>query len=331
MAHVCFGDTRPQEAHFHSSDARAVSSVAQWTDPETISEARRWLREVVAAQGNRLTGEITQPHLRPWSTVFRAESDGGTVYLKLCGDSQAHEPALTTLLASAAGGLLPDVLAVHPERPWMVIADGGAKLRDACHGMALLDVWIDVLPRYAELQLAFIGREDELLAIGTPDRRLERLPGDLTAVIGDARIFAALDEDPLAPTHAELRAMLPVLGGLCDELAALGIRPTIEHDDLHDGNVLTRDGHAAVFDWGDAVVTHPFLSLWIVQRAAARRTGLEESDPAIVRLRDAYLEPWGAIVPDGGLRRAADIGARLGSVTRALSWHSVATKNDGVI
>lgn len=306
-----------------------MSSVAQWTDQATIAEAHAWLREVAAAHGRRVNAEITQPHVRPWSTVFRAESDGGTIYLKLCGDSQAHEPALTTLLAGTARGLVPDVLAVHPERPWMLITDGGAKLRDSHHGTALLDVWIDILPRYAELQRAFIGREDELLATGTPDHRLDRLPGELASVIADERVFAALDR--LASTHEELRAILPVLGGLCDELAALGIGPTIEHDDLHDGNVLTRDGRTVVFDWGDACVTHPFLSLWIVQRAAAHRAGLDEQDSAIIRLRDAYLEPWGAVAPAHELRRAAKIGARLGSVTRALCWYVVATKNEGVI
>jgi hypothetical protein len=308
-----------------------MSSVAQWTDRATISEAHAWLREEAAAHGMHVEGEITQPHVRPWSSVFRAMSDGGTIYLKLCGDSQAHEPALTMLLAGAARGLVSDVLAVHPERPWMLIADGGAKLRDSHQGAALLDVWIDILPRYAELQRAFIGREDELLATGTPDRKLDRLPGELASVIADERVFAALAEDPHAPSHEELRAILPELDGLCAELAALGIGPTIEHDDLHDGNVLTRDGRAVVFDWGDACVTHPFLSLWTVQRAAAYRAGVDERGSAIMRLRDAYLEPWGAVAPARELRRAAEIGARLGSVTRALCWYVVATKNEGAI
>ena len=306
-----------------------MSSVADWTDPATISEAHAWLRAEAASHGMHIHGAITQPHVRPWSTVFRAETDRGVIYLKLCGDSQAHEPALTTLRARTARGLGPDVLAIHRERPWMLIADGGARLRDSHQGAAQLDVWIDILPRYAELQRAFLGREDELLATGTPDHRLDRLPGQLATVLADERVFAALDL--LAPTHEELRTILPMLGGLCAELAALGIGPTIQHDDLHDGNVLTRDGRAVVFDWGDACVTHPFLSLWIVQRAAAHSAGVDVRDPAITRLRDAYLEPWGAVVPARDLRHAAEIGARLGSVTRALSWYTVATKNEGAI
>ena len=308
-----------------------MSSVALWTDPATIAEAHQWLRETAAAHGRRVTGEITQPHVRPWSTVFRADGDEGTVYLKLCGESQAHEPALTTLLAATDRGLVPDVLAVHPERPWMLMADGGTKLRDAHDGTALLGAWLDLLPRYAQMQLAFIGREDELLATGTPDHRLDRLPGQLASVIADDRVFAALAQDLLASSHEELRAILPVLGSLCDELARLGIGPTIEHDDLHDGNVLTRDGRSLVFDWGDACVTHPFLSLWIVLRAAARRSGLDERNLAISRLRDAYLEPWRAFASAHELRKAAALGARLGGVTRALCWYAVATKNEGLI
>src|SRR5947209_8641556 len=153
-------------------------SVARWTDPRTIAAAEAWLRETLAVAGRRVTGPITQPHVRPWSTVFRAPTDGGDVHLKLCGPSQAHEPALTALLAAERPAVVPRILGLHPDEPWMLLADGGAKLRDVLDGPARLRVWAEILPPYAELQRALLGREDAIRATGTPDHGLDRLIED---------------------------------------------------------------------------------------------------------------------------------------------------------
>jgi hypothetical protein len=306
-------------------------SVAHWTDPRTIGEAHAWLRETAESHARRVTGAIEQPHVRPWSTVFRAATDRGTVYLKLCGSSQAHEPALTALLARADGALVPEIIAIHPREPWMLLADGGAKIRDLLRGPALLDAWAALLPRYAGLQQALLGHADDIVGTGTPDHRLERVVGDLRAVVDDDRVFAVTGA-AFGPRERErLRALLPSIAARCAELATTGIGPTIQHDDLHDANVLSSGARTVVFDWGDASLTHPFLSLGVVLEHSARRAGIGPEDPPIVRLRDAYLEPWTALLPRRALEEAAVLGARLATLTRSLSWHRVVTLDDGAL
>jgi hypothetical protein len=304
-------------------------SVARWTDPQLVAEAHLWLREAAERTGRRVAGAIEQLHLRPWSTVFSAPTEGGDVYLKLCGPSQAHEPALTALLARNAGGLVPDVIAVHPREPWMLLADGGEKIRDVLTGAALLDAWAALLPRYAELQRTFLGREDALLATGTPDRRLERVVADVRLAVEDDRALA-LDAPGFGPRERErLRALLPGIDGRCAELASAGIGPTIQHDDLHDSNVLSSGARTVIFDWGDASLTHPFLSLGVLLDAAAHRAGLDQRDPPILRLRAAYLEAWTDLMPRRALEDAGDLGAHLSTLTRALSWYRVVRLDDG--
>jgi hypothetical protein len=300
-------------------------SVARWTDPHVVAAAHAWLREAAEQNGRRVVGAIEQSHVRPWSTVFRARSDRGDVYLKLCGPSQAHEPALTALLARSAGGLVPDVIAVHPREPWMLLADGGRKVGEVLSGSALLDAWAALLPRYAELQRALLGHEADVLGCGTPDHRLERLVADLRL---------AMEDDPLlgvaAPRERErLRPLLPGITGRCAELASIGIGPTIQHDDLHDSNVLTDGSRAVIFDWGDASLTHPFLSLGVLLDAAAHRAGLDQRDAPILRLRTAFLVAWTDLLPRRALEDAADLGANLSTLTRALSWYRVAKLDDG--
>jgi phosphotransferase family enzyme len=283
------------------------SSVPAWLAPAFLASAHAWLRATATRHGYAVRA-IEQFHVRPWSTVFHATTDRGVLFLKCCGPSQAHEPRLTALLQRIAPRDVPTLIARHQRRDWMVLADGGRKARDVFSSAELLREWERVLPRYADLQVALLGRHRELLATGTPDLRLARLPVLLRDALGD-RSFA-----PLA-----------ALAARCGELDALGIPPTIEHDDLHDGNLLIRAGRSAIFDWGDACVTHPFLSLAIALRFAARRARTTVRDRRILRLRDAYLEPFTTFAPSSRLRAAAGLGRRLGLVTRALSWHRVLT------
>lgn len=272
-------------------------------------------------------GAITQPHVEPWSTVFRAETPAGALFLKACGPSQAHEPALTVLLAGGSGPLVPVPLAIHSRQPWMLLADGGAKLRDAFAGEALLEAWARILPRYAELQRRFLGHEDELLATGVPDRRLESLASQLQELLdgelmrtGTGRLA---ESDRTAVLH-----LLPALAARCRDLASLGIGATAQHDDLHDRNVLVGSGEV-IFDWGDACLTHPFLTLCVTLRFAAERAGVAAGHPQIVRLRDAYLEAWSDLAPAHALREAAELARVLGAATRALCWYRVVSFTGG--
>jgi hypothetical protein len=233
------------------------------------------------------------------------------------------------LLAGTAAAIVPDVLAVHPREPWMLLADGGVKLRDVLSGPALLDAWAELLPRYAELQRSLLGQEATIRATGTPDRPLERLAGDLRAILADDRVLAAAALG--AADRDRLHGILPRIDARARDLASAGIGPTIQHDDLHDGNVLCSGPRTVIFDWGDASLTHPFLSLGTLVEHAARRAALDPNDAAILRLRDAYLEPWTASRPRAQLNAAADLGMRLSAVTQSLSWHRVVTLNAGAL
>ncbi len=56
--------------------------------------------------------------------------------------------------------------------------------------------------------------------------------------------------------YAQLIASVPEVARLCRELSAYGIPETIQHDDLHNGNVFVREGRYVFFDWGASCVTH---------------------------------------------------------------------------
>ena len=107
---------------------------------------------------------------------------------------------------------------------------------------------------------------------------------------------------------------------LCAELEAAGVPDTLQMDDLHDGNVFVDGDRLRVFDWGDASVVHPFVSLGMILATAAEGLALPRTDAAIERVRDAYLEPFADLASPVALRAAAALAERVTPTVRILAW-----------
>ena len=203
------------------------------------------------------------------------------------------------LLASLRPDHVTELLDVDEERGWMLMRDAGTRLREV---PASVEHFEQVLPRYAELQIAAAPAVAHMLQIGVPDVRLPALVRQVHA---------------LAASHPELEPRLPEVEALVAELQTAGIPESVQHDDLHDGQIFVRDGHYRVLDWGDSCVSHPFHSLTVTLRAGAWKLGLPPGSRALLRMRDAYLEPFG---PPAELSDLAGVAYRTGTLGRALAY-----------
>ncbi|HWH05096.1 MAG TPA: aminoglycoside phosphotransferase family protein [Gaiellaceae bacterium] len=283
-----------------------------WTEPGWRAAADAWLRGQAELLGLAPVSSIEQPHVRRWGTVLRAETAGGVVWLKAPAEELLYELGLTELLAARAPGLAPRLLASDREHGWLLLADAGERLRELVAGERSLARWLDVLPLYAELQLALAGDADELLALGVPDLRLDVLPDRLEALL------RRLD----APEAARALEHLPRVRGLASELAAFGLPATVQHDDLHDGQVFVDDGAYRVLDWGDACVSHPFFSLSVtLEGQIAWGVDDVEGSEELGPYRDAYLRAWRAAYPDAELEAAVELALPLGWACRVANGH----------
>jgi len=286
--------------------------VYDWSDPRRRTDADAWIHARVAELGAVLTGEIEQPHRRAWSTVLRVPTDRGTLWFKANPRAKAYEAAVVELLAERRPDAVPGLLAVDRRRGWLLMTDGGTRLRELVEAERDLGRWLDVLPRYARLQLDLAPDRDALLAAGAPDRRLERLPGLYR------ELLAGLDWLP-AEQLDRLRRLVGWVDTSCATLARLGVRETIQHDDLHDGQVFVRDGDYLFFDWGDACVTHPFLTMAVTLEGVLS-WGLDDvaGSVDVTPFRDAYLEPFATVADPAELTAGLAIALRLGWLSRAL-------------
>ena len=271
-----------------------------WEDPAWRSAALEWLDRELAALGVSETGE-RRVRLRPWSVIIRVCAER-PAWFKATSPGSAFEPALAEALSRWAPEHVLTPYAVDCSRGWALLPDGGPLLRSQT-----LDVrhWEEVLVQYGELQRALVPRVEELVRLGVPDARV--LPA----------LFDSIVQTVDAADRERLSAFRPRLVERCAELDGFGIAATLDHADLHDGQILVAGpGRYTFFDWGDTNVAHPFCSLLVAIDRAAEQLGPE----VVSRLEDAYLEPWTAEHPRSDLRRAAALARRLSHLTRAGSW-----------
>jgi len=243
-------------------------------------ETERWVREHVQP-----AGAIELVRKRPWSSVYRVPVEGGAVWFKACNEVQAFEPRLSAELFDRRADLVGEVLAYDEAHAWLLLADAGDLIGPET------EPWLELLPRYAELQRGEAEHAAQHMRNGVPDLTVATLPERYAKLLGRD---LPIDLHPLEE-----------LEHLCAELTAAGLPETIQHDDLHRKNVYERNGHLRLLDWGDSSVSHPFFSLVVTFRF------LDES----ARLKDAYLEPWGP-----GLKEVLELALRVGAVAHAIAW-----------
>lgn len=261
--------------------------------------AEEWIRKHVEP-----TGAIETTHDRPWATVMRVPVAGGVTWFKACAPVQAFEPRLTAELYARWPERVTEVLAVDEARRWMLLGNAGTAVRELGNPP---EVWLEVLPLYAELQKGEMACVLDHVSHGVPDLRMAALPA------GYERLLAS--ELPIASDDVNrLQDYAPRFTELCAALAELGIQESVQHDDLHMANLYSDGRKLRVVDWGDSSIAHPFFSLVVTFRFLEEFNHLAPDDPWFRRLRDAYLEPWGR-----GLEETFEIATRVGWFAHAIA------------
>jgi hypothetical protein len=285
-----------------------------WTRADWLAEAHAWIEGELARLGSTVTGPIEQPHVYPWATVLRVPTPDGDVWFKANAPELAFEARLVDLLAERRPDCVPPLLARDLESGWMLMADAGTRVRDLVEAESDLDCWLTILPLYAGLQLDLMGDVEELLARGVPDLRLARLPGLYEELLDD--LADSVPGEELEPLLAEVDRVRM----LAEQLEAFAIPESIQHDDLHDGQVFRRDGRYLLLDWADSCVSHPFFTLSVTLEGNLA-WGLEDVEDSVdtAPFRSAYLQPFERDFGDRDLVAASELALRLGWICRAIN------------
>jgi hypothetical protein len=265
-------------------------------DPAAVA----WMEDELAAAGIEPTGALEVTRERPWASVGRIATSRGVLWLKASAPATTFEAGIYAVLAEVASEHVLAPVAIDTAHGRVLLPDGGPRLGQELSGNALAAAMGPALRAYADLQRAATPRVGTLLDAGVPDMRPAVLPARLDAALAFVPSELALR---LRPLRAQVAAW-------CDQLTAA--TPSLDHNDLHPFNML--DGGRRFYDWGDAVVAHPFACL-LMPLGYISELG-RDPRPAL----DAYLDGFADLAPRAELVQTARIAVQLAKIARAHTW-----------
>ena len=300
-----------------------------WQDLDWKKRVREWIHVQAQRHSILVTGEIEQPHMYAWSTVLHVPTDQGKLFFKATAHETIYEAALTQALARWFPDCMPEFVAVDAGRGWMLMRDGGEQLRASIRPTKDIAPWKPVIKRYAEVQIGLAEHVTEMLSLRIPDHRLSALPALFHQLLADESNFMIDQEKSLTSADwQQVKGETSRFEEICTELAAYGIPDSLNHGDFHDGNILLSDGRITFFDWGDASVTHPFVSLRTFFVSIEIALSLEDYSftSEMAELLDIYLEPWQKFASQENLLKAYQLSKPVASIVKALAWHSAISR-----
>lgn len=277
------------EAWFmEEKEGHVVRNLTPWVMTGWFDEATEWILDQLQRLGIRNHSPVKQVKSFYTAGTLRINTDVGYVYFKALPHVFVRELETMNILAKWSPERVPIMMASDPERRWMLQQDiGGRELFD----ISDIDVWADALREYARLQIQSLGFLDELLNGPAYDYRLATMASAIDPMLMNIYDLLHGYQPPISELElSEIQFAAPQLRDMCFEVESYGVPCTLEHGDLHPGNIRITENGTVFFDWAWSYITHPFLgAVGLLYKASKYQPGIAE---ASLRLRDDYLEVW---------------------------------------
>ncbi len=287
----------------------AVVGSSRWRD-----EALSWIEQSLSARGLSLTGEVVQPRIRPWSTQLIVPTNGGRFWFKANCSALAFEPGLQAELARLVPEEVEPPTAFDADRGWLLTADHGLTLGER-HEPTLED-WQTVVALAAQLQRAAASHGPQLLAAGLPDCSPATVPNRYDQLIGALSALPEIHPSHLsAAVREELEAGRTTVTEAVEALEAAPMPTTFQHGDLHPRNVFVTDEGLRIFDFGDAMWSHPLEMLAVPWGWITRLTS--HPWPPVLA---AYAACWDDVLSPRELEALLPAALVTHAVNRSLTW-----------
>ena len=213
-------------------------------DLALTTDQLRWIDEVLATRraGERLGARVHRD--MPWALVAEIRTDSGSVWFKENRGAFRYEGPLLRLLGSVVPHNVLVPLAIDDERARVLLPEGGPD------GEAAGTPASAVVDRMVEIQRAMASRVEALLQVGVPDMRPGRLPAVVDRVI---------DHPQGRPWADRLSQSRDAIAEMCQEFA-VDATATLVDTDLGPRHAFAGPP-IRLFDWADAVVSHPLCTI----------------------------------------------------------------------
>ena len=279
-----------------------------WLDPDWHPRVSGWIAERMTAAGLKPSGPSRLSYQSPLGAVLRTPAGDRDVYMKCPAALFRAEASVTQALAARTPGWVPEVIDIEPTEGWLLMADLG----DHQLGTDPEPAWADGLRRLGEIERAWVGHGEELLAAGAAHRPLAALAEAVPGLLELGNLASRLDPSALERWSTDRQRLIDA----CHELEDIGVPEALVHGDAHPWNVAVTEGGPVVFDWSDTAFGPAFVDLavflWRAKDVAGRR-----------ELRDAYLDAWADIAPRHRLERAAELAMPVGALYQVTTYQTL--------
>jgi hypothetical protein len=296
--------------------------------PDWVKELFQWIQEHIGPLGLRVTGAFNQLNGSTAFSLMRIETSGPAVWFKATGEPNRHELPVSVTLARLFPRFVPALLGVHSAwNGWLSREAPGATLDN----FGDVSAWARTARTLAELQIASVGKSDDLLDSGCKDLRMQRLIGEIDLFVASMSESMAMQktEPPAVLTNSELRILGEELKEACSALEGFGLPDTLGHIDFNPGNILVSPEACFFLDWAEACVANPFITFAYL-REHSERQHLEGAG-AVETMTAAYLEPWCAFFSSRDLERGMTFSSLVAVFAYAVSgnaWRSRAASRN---
>lgn len=282
------------------------------------NESIEWAQDYLVRNGYVIEGFPELIRAMPWSIVTRFSTSKGSIYLKEMAPLFSLEPTLIRNLSEWDEDSVPKVIAINKDLHCFLMEDAGMQLSKHLKTKFQMDLLAKAVTMCSNSQYKAVNHVDVLLSIGVLDWRLAKLPNLYLHLLNQEAILQ--DDGLTAAEIKRLHTLHPTVLMLCERLSQYKIPETLEHTDFHDSNILIKNGHLTIGDWGDAVISHPFFSLASYLNSVTRYYNLKEIDERYVHLQNVYLNTWLEFAPKDQLLEAFQLANRLRPCQVALSF-----------
>lgn len=258
LAKVSFGNDghrKMAEAVMGELDGSAEPDLRPpWSRPGWLLGAKDWFEEQLDDLGLVREQPVQLIYSWPLAAVLHAETSSGEIYMKASSflPGYVDEPGFTTHLSRFFPDEVPRPIRTNTQTRWMLLPDLGYPIREPS-----VDVAVDALTAFCDLQVRSIEHVDELRRLGCPDRGLEALSTQADLLAASSPTELGLCDDEID----SLRRIVPHIRSNIERLSKFGLPLVLSHGDLFTGNIARVDGRFVFFDWALMSLSHPLIDL----------------------------------------------------------------------
>lgn len=184
--------------------------------------------------------------------------------------------------------------------------------------------WIRIVTDYARLQQLSAAREQALLDAGLRNLHPAHVVDDLVELVGRLTSLPGHDARRVDEhLSGKVARLVPRLGSAARSLCDGDVPMSLEHNDLHPGNVFVPAADEEVlrlFDFGEAVWAPPFSSMYLPVRVLTADWSTTGADPRTHAVLDAYLGCWSGYGSPAALRALLHAALEVAAIHRVDSW-----------